>query len=145
MPTEPTSTQPFDPELPTRLRAYLDARRRHEAVLGQEDPGTIDIRLGVPLEVADIDGLLERDAYAEQTRAQLADKCADYRGQRNELQTQLDNATAILQRLVAHVTESCDLDHEGTCLTHRPHTEPCPIASARRFVNLQAQYADGTQ
>lgn len=40
------------------IEAYLEARRKHEAILRQEDPGTIDVRCGIALECDPLRALL---------------------------------------------------------------------------------------
>lgn len=41
------------------IEAYLEARRKHEAILRQEDPGTIDVRCGMALERDPLRALLK--------------------------------------------------------------------------------------
>ena len=120
--TEPEH-HPFDPDVLKRVAAAVGIAR--SAGSDFATPRT-----------ADLAQLLERDAYAEQTRLQLAEKCATYRSQRDTFHTDLANATGILRRLVEHDTDPCDFDHDGLCQTHSLHSQPCPVASARRFINL---------
>lgn len=63
--------KPFDPAVPKRLRAAVAAATLSHSTFASP-------------RASDLEQLLERDAYAEQTRLQLAEKCATYRSQRDE-------------------------------------------------------------
>ena len=79
---------PFDPTVRKRIHAAITEAKSVFATFAS--PRTTDL-----------EQLLERDTYAEKTRLQLADKCATYRSQldelhakRDELHTQLDDLHA---------------------------------------------------
>jgi hypothetical protein len=88
------TTEVFDPAVPGRMAELL------------EDPAT-RIPIGTMFRVcenlipfgedrqADLAQLLERDAYAEKTRLQLAEACATLRAQRDELQQKIDAVIAL--------------------------------------------------
>lgn len=63
--------KPFDPAVPKRLRAAVTAATLSHSTFASP-------------RASDLEQLLERDAYAEQTRLQLAEKCAALRSQRDE-------------------------------------------------------------
>ena len=74
--TEPEH-HPFDPDVLKRVAAAVGIARSAGSTFAS--PRTTDL-----------EQLLERDTYAETTRLQLAEKCATYRSQRDELHTRID-------------------------------------------------------
>lgn len=82
--------KPFDPAVPKRLRAAVTAATLSHSTFASP-------------RASDLEQLLERDAYAEQTRLQLADKCATLRGQRNQALSDLASANEQLDHLAERV------------------------------------------
>lgn len=89
--------QPFDPKLPGQIRAYIDAWKA--------DGGATYVSQGFfrdgtsqRLTVAQLEELLERDAYAEKTRLELAEACARLRQERNDALQQSAARLALLEQ-----------------------------------------------
>lgn len=82
--------KPFDPAVPKRLRAAVTAATLSHSTFASP-------------RASDLEQLLERDAYAEKTRLQLADKCATYRSQRNQALSDLAGANEQLDHLAERV------------------------------------------
>jgi hypothetical protein len=99
-------THPFDPAVPERIRAFLEAFADPEHPQGAISTLRSE---GLRLTVDDLAQLLERDAYAERTRLELAEKCADYRHQRDEARTILDRVTAQMQEYAKHGSGSVNV------------------------------------
>lgn len=74
--------RPFDPELPKRLQYLLAAIAAAPQCSDLDDDHIWVFEHGDQhISLAEMTQLLHRLAYAERTRAELADKCADYRAQ----------------------------------------------------------------
>lgn len=99
----PEPEQPFDPELTSRIDTFITAWR-----LDIGDDETIPFLSvrgvddeWVTLTFGDVAQLRERDAYAEKTRLQLADSCADWRGRYEEQRTRAERLHTTIARITA--------------------------------------------
>lgn len=141
---------PFDPEVRTRLTAFLNAVP--ESII------TIAIRHRASLRRKDLQQLLERDEWSDATRLELAEKCARYRSERDDFHAEADayiNSLAAaraerdqarelareaidhLERQVGNEDDPCHFDHHGGCQTHfKDGSErgKCGTTEARTFL-----------
>jgi hypothetical protein len=110
--TTPEPEHPFDPALPSRIDTFIATWK---AEISDVDSGPLAAvhtnGETTVLTLGDVAGLRARDAYAEQTRLQLADKCATYRSQRDEAHAEVERLKKQVKDLthtVSHMLPSCD-------------------------------------
>ena len=124
------SHETFDPELPQRLEHLLATIAASPECYGLDDDHIWVIEHGDKhISLAELTQLRHRLAYAERTRAELADKCATLRQERDELHARLDQAADLVLSLFAHVSSDT-----GTCRVPPHSGEECPRPAALAFL-----------
>lgn len=139
---DPTAEHhPFDPALPGHLDAFIAA---WQTDIGSEPTfplATVLARFETnewcTLTLGELIQLRDRLAFAEKTRLELAEKCAAYRGERDQARELAREAIDHLERQVGNEDDPCDFDHHGSCQTHfKDGSEhgKCGTTEARTFL-----------
>ena len=92
--------QPFDPDAAKRITTYLDTLTR----VFPQDKNIALVWDGpeiVQLSETDLREVLRQLKYAQETRLQLADSCADWRGRYEEQRARAERLHTIVARITA--------------------------------------------